>query len=64
MNEQREIRRIMERVLAIDQRLERYNLRMEKVLKDTNYPKGITYDQLSKLNDGSYGRDIVFRYLK
>jgi division protein CdvB (Snf7/Vps24/ESCRT-III family) len=64
MNEQREIRRIMEKVLAIDQRLEKYNLRMEKVLKDTNYPRGVTYDQLSKLKDNSYGQDIIFHYLK
>jgi hypothetical protein len=64
MQNQNDIRRIMEKILVIDRRLERYNKRMDRILKETNYLKGITYDELSLLRDSEYGQSIKFEYLE
>ena len=44
----KEINTIVKMIKQINKQLEQYNKRLNTVMKQTNYPTGITYDQLSK----------------
>lgn len=51
----------------INHRLTKYNERIDKIIKETNYPSGITYDQLSdniiQISGDSYNREIKIEKL-
>lgn len=65
---QKELRRITNMVEIINKRLEKYNKRMDKVIKETKYPMGITYDELSEniiqISGPQYSKEIQIKILE
>lgn len=57
-----EIKIITKMIKQISDRLEKYNKRVNTMIKQKNYPIGITYDQLSrdiiKISGDEYKKEI------